>query len=461
MDGYSIIAPSSASREYSAVHKQFESSSSRGKVISYDNCNFSISENEEKATFAASMHHSSWSHRSSFPLSDPRLTAWTGYVPPPLSAPSHFAWLRGTEASHQPGFYNLKNPPSTELNVVQYHTTGYQVTKCHTMDHEFTECFTTEYGSRRYGANSYQMSDCRATDNLGRSRQVIEGHRNVLDKIPYQASVCRPTELNKQTSENRLTEKYGGLGYDHGVFPKIISVHSMTGDVLPKSRAKSATESSVIGQTTATEARTICGEISTPAERIDGSVSQHSNNRIGNGVTHNSSCSDVKNGTVTSGTKFQGTEEEKARSCDSVSTLLSPIGTQFDCNESSLTQGGHGRQNAINESGTEINSECYCHDEKHSAKEEFKRTNAGASEVGVQRDRVLFAFCIFVFAKFKSWFNLVFHLFIIIIIILLSLLGFGSRIPPPIMDGRASQKIPLSTLPSPPLPWITDETSRK
>ena len=340
-------------------------------------------------------------------------------------------------ASHQPGFYNLKNPPSTELNVVQYHTTGYQVTKCHTLDHEFTECFTTEYGSRRYGANTYHMSDCHATDNLGRSRQVIEGHRNVLDKIPYQASVCRPTELNKQTSENRLTEKYGGLGYDHGVFPKIISVHSMTGDVSPKSRAKSATESSVIGQTTATEARTICGEISTAAERIDGNVSQHSNNRLGNGVTHNSSCSDVKNSTVILGTKFQGTEEEKARSCDSVSTLLSPIGTQFDCNESSLTQGGHGRQNAINESGAEINSECYCHDEKHSTKEEFKRTNAGASEVGVQRDRVLFAFCIFVFAKFKSWFNLVFHLFIIIIIILLSLLGLGSRIPPPIMDGRA------------------------
>lgn len=302
-------------------------------------------------------------------------------------------------ASNQPGFYNLKNPPSTELNVVQCHTTGYQVTKCHTMDHEFTECFTTEYRSTRHGANSYQMSDCHVTDNLGRSRQVIEGHRNVLEKIPYQASVSRATELNNQTSDNRLTEKYGGLGYDHGVFPKIISVHSMTGGVSPKSRAKSATESSVTGQTTATttEARTICGEILTAAERIDGYVSQHINNRLGNGVTNNSSCSNVKNSSVTLGTKFQGTEEDKARSYDPVSTLLSPISTEFD-HKPSLIQGGHGRQNAINASGNEMNSECYGHEDEHNAKEEFKGTNAGASEVGLQRDRVCLLF-VFLFSR--------------------------------------------------------------
>ena len=304
-------------------------------------------------------------------------------------------------ALHQPGFYNLKNPPSTELNVVQYHTKGYQFTECHAMDHELTECRTTEYRSRRYGANSYQMSYSHATDNLSRSCHVIEEQRNLYGKGPYQTSGGHATELKKQTSDKRLTERCAGLGYDHGVFPKIISVHSMTGDVSPKSRAKSATESSVTGQTTATttEAHKICHEISTAAERVEGNVSMHSNNRLGNGVTNNSSCSNAKNGTTTLGTKFQGIEEKKAHSYYPVLTSLSPTGTQFDCHEPSLIQDGHGRQKSVNASRNEMNSECYRHDDKHNAKEEFKKTNAGSSEVGLERDRVCLLFVSVLFSR--------------------------------------------------------------
>ena len=83
---------------------------------------------------------------------------------------------------------------------MQCHTTRYQTTGCHG---------TENTGYTGYHARGYEAtSGCHATGS----------ETNQFQAIGYQT----------RDSENRLAHNLGGLAYDHGEFPKILSVHSMS-----------------------------------------------------------------------------------------------------------------------------------------------------------------------------------------------------------------------------------------
>lgn len=105
--------------------------------------------------------------------------------------------------SHQSTFLKLPNaspPLLPRFQLMQYHATGYQTTGCHAT--EYTGY--TEYHARGYEA----FSGCHATG--------------------YETNQFQATGYHARDSENRLAHNLGGLAYDHGEFPKILSVHSMS-----------------------------------------------------------------------------------------------------------------------------------------------------------------------------------------------------------------------------------------
>ncbi|KAL9964055.1 hypothetical protein ACROYT_G027631 [Oculina patagonica] len=105
----------------------------------------------------------------------------TGYEPPYWHRPCYFGWQYVTSAAHvthHAAFYQPENIPSTAYPYFsRYHATKYHDTGCHDTGYHATEDF----------ANGYHDT----------------------------------------ATENRLGRELGGVAYDHGEFPKIVSVHSM------------------------------------------------------------------------------------------------------------------------------------------------------------------------------------------------------------------------------------------
>ena len=153
-------------------------------------------------------------------------------------------------ASHftcQSSFLQLKNAPSAEFQSARYyaakyeatgcHTTEYQTTGCHATDYQATECHEREYQANECHENRYQATKCRAngyqsTDSHATGYETTEchapGYRTTESRATeYQGSGCHATGYQALASENRIARRLGGLAYDHGEFPKIISVHSM------------------------------------------------------------------------------------------------------------------------------------------------------------------------------------------------------------------------------------------
>lgn len=92
---------------------------------------------------------------------------------------------------------------------MRYHTAGYQTTGLH----------ATEYQATGHPTMGIEATQCNVTGIAG--YQVSGFHATGFRPIE-----CQATGFSLD-SENRLARNLGGLAYDHGEFPKIISVHSM------------------------------------------------------------------------------------------------------------------------------------------------------------------------------------------------------------------------------------------
>ena len=112
--------------------------------------------------------------------------------------------------SHQSTLLELENESfTTKFQFMRYHTAGYQATGLHATEYQVTE----------HPSMGIEATQCNVTGITG--YQVSGFHAT-----GFRAIECQATGFSLD-SENRLTRNLGGLAYDHGEFPKIISVHSM------------------------------------------------------------------------------------------------------------------------------------------------------------------------------------------------------------------------------------------
>jgi len=182
--------------------------------------------------------------------------------------------------SHRSSFLQLENASSAEFQVTRYHSTGYQATACHASEYHATECNATCcQGTERYAAKYQQSTGCHATG------------------------------YHPSGSENRIAQRLGGLTYDHGEFPKIISVHSMAKGSNTMQPAEYSDHSATNGETNPSPCHEICDDT----------------DRHGNSDDKQSTCSSMENNLAERKLECESTADNKP-SDHSISTILSSSG---------------------------------------------------------------------------------------------------------------------------------------
>ena len=210
---------------------------------------------------------------------------------------------------------------------MRYHTAGYQTTGLHGTDYQAAGHPTMGFEATECNVTGCQVSGFHAT-----SFRAIEG---------------RETGYHALDSENRIARNLGGLAYDHGEFPKIISVHSMAERKNTVQQYSASTsdsvkaESNVVGPLPGPAVDTgvsLYSKHSTAANRLLGQEIYDYIDRRQNDGDDNSSCSSTTESSLHESKIGCKTVTENVFTNHSISTILSstrktgPQSSQYEDN---------------------------------------------------------------------------------------------------------------------------------
>ena len=252
---------------------------------------------------------------------------------------------------------------------MRYVSNGYQFCECHAINYQTTDCHATKCRGISYETDNYRVFGCHATDY-----QTISSHE-VCKASGYRGS--RSPAVEHKALGNQL--KVGALAYDHGRFPKIISVHSITENPLQKSSTKCASgldftlvESNLDGPTPTpaltTEASKFHSGSLTAAEKLFKDEHKLSNNHHGGDEITSSKSID------------KASEDNEVQCNDPVTAMLSLNATKSDFSEPCLVQDECRDETSTDALGNEMRNTGCLHDDEQNAKER-KGTNGDDKQV--------------------------------------------------------------------------------
>lgn len=356
-ESFGSQAMTESTSKYFAVGERL-GSSRRDEASSYE------IEMEEERRLAL---YSSWIHRTPFPPKDAHQAAWNGHNW--HKQPSSFSWQHAAHGFPLPSFFDSKSAQRTELQFMRYVSNGYQFCECHAINYQTTDCHATKCRGISYETDNYRVFGCHATDY-----QTISSHE-VCKASGYRGS--RSPAVEHKALGNQL--KVGALAYDHGRFPKIISVHSITENPLQKSSTKCASgldftlvESNLDGPTPTpaltTEASKFHSGSLTAAEKLFKDEHKLSNNHHGGDEITSSKFID------------KASEDNEVQCNDPVTAMLSLNATKIDFSEPCLVQDECRDETSTDALGNEMRNTGCLHDDEQNAKER-KGTNGDDKQI--------------------------------------------------------------------------------